>query len=103
MIQSLTHFRDTSIKTRTLVRKQGWTPVDVGALPIDWSCLAFWTGERDKRDLVHYQEMVEWCDHRVGRENYACTLQRGGGGDHNVKRFRFKQAKHATLFRLKWL
>jgi hypothetical protein len=93
--------RDTAMKTRTLVRKQGWTPVDVSAMPIDWS-LAYWNGERDNRDRVHYQEMVEWCDQRVGRENYACTLQKGGG-EHNVKRFIFKQAKHATLFRLKWL
>jgi hypothetical protein len=93
--------KDTAMKTRTLIRKQGWTPVDVSAMPIDWS-LAYWNGERDNDDRIHYQEIIEWCDQRVGKENYASTLQNGGGA-HNVKRFIFKQAKHATMFRLKWL
>jgi len=91
---------DTSMKTRTLVRKHGWTPVEVDALPIDWS-LAYWNGERDNDDRIHYTEIVEWCDQRVGKENYACSLQKGGGA-HNVKKFIFKHAKHATMFRMKW-
>lgn len=100
MVQSKIR-RDTSMKTRTLVRKHGWTPVEVGALPIDWS-LAYWNGERDNDDRIHYREIVEWCDRVAGSDNYACTLQNGGGG-HNSKRFIFKNAKHATMFRLKWL
>lgn len=94
-------FKDTSMKTRTLVRKHGWTPVEVGALPIDWS-MDFWINGNDKKDRVHYREIVDWCDRVAGSENYACTLQ-NGGNDHGSKRFIFKQAKHATMFRLKWL
>jgi len=92
---------DTSMKTRTLVRKHGWTPVEVGALPIDWS-LAYWNGERDEDDRIHYQEIVEWCNNAVGSGNYACTLQNGGGTRGN-KRFIFRRAEDATMFRSKWL
>jgi hypothetical protein len=93
---------DTSMKTRTLIRKHGWTPVDVDALEIVWdkSFVYYTGGNKDNRN--HYRDIIEWCDQRIGKENYASTLQKGGGA-HNVKRFIFKQAKHATMFRLKWL
>ena len=94
--------KDTSMKTRTLVRKHGWTPVDVDALEVKWD-YNFWYNNQDNIDnRGHYKEIVEWCDRVAGPGNYASTLQNGGAG-HNVKRFIFKQAKHATMFRLKWL
>lgn len=93
---------DTSMKTRTLVRKHGWTAVEVDANKIDWS-LQFWYDNQDDTDnKVHYREIVEWCERIAGTGNYASTLQNGSAA-HNAKRFIFKQAKHATMFRLKWL
>jgi hypothetical protein len=89
----------TPVKTRTLIRKHGWTAVDVSANEIKWDS---WYGRQvDKENRDHYKEIVEWCENIVGKENYACTLQ-NGGGSHNVKRFIFKKSKHATMFRMKW-
>ena len=92
---------DTSMKTRTLVRKHGWTPVEVDAAKIDWS-MDFWNNGNEKKDRAHYKEIVEWCDRVAGSGNYACTLQNGGASN-GTKRFIFKQAKHETMFRLTWL
>lgn len=88
------------MKTRTLVRKHGWTAVDVKRMEIDWS--SAWHTMLDSQDKSHYHQIKEWCDTVVGRENYVSTLQDGSSRD-QVKRFVFKNAKHATMFRLKWL
>ena len=89
---------DSGVKTRTLVRKQGWTPVSVDALKIAWDG-KWW---EDKEDKDHYRQIVEWCDELIGKENYVSVLQDGTSA-HNVKRFVFKYPKHATLFRMRWL
>lgn len=95
-------FGETSVKTRTLVRKQGWTPVDVDSLEIKWD-MQYWYNDQDNKDnRVHYKEITEWCDQLIGKGNYASTLQ-NGSIKHNVKRFIFKNPKHATLFRMRWL
>ena len=94
-------FKDTSMKTRTLIRKHGWTPVDVDANKINWD-MSYWNNQDDVDNKVHYKEIVEWCERIAGPGNYASTLQ-NGSASHNTKRFIFKQAKHATMFRMKWL
>lgn len=95
---------DTSMKTRTLVRKHGWTAVEVNAAKIEWNPNSWYNDRKleDSDNKVHYKEIVEWCERVAGNGNYASTLQNGSAA-HNNKRFIFKQAKHATMFRLKWL
>lgn len=93
---------DTSMKTRTLVRKHGWTAVEVDANKIEWDLNFWYNNQEDNSNRVHYKEIVEWCERVAGPGNYASTLQNGSAA-HNNKRFIFKQAKHATMFRLKWL
>lgn len=93
---------DTSMKTRTLVRKHGWTSVEVDAKKIEWDLNYWYNNQDNKENRVHYREIVEWCERVAGAGNYASTIQ-VGGFSHSKKRFIFKQAKHATMFRLKWL
>lgn len=88
------------MKSRTLIRKQGWTPVDVSRLEIDWKT-AWYDRDYDQDDKTHYQEIKQWCEEFVGNENYVSTIQQGTS-KHCVKRFIFKHAKHATMFRLRW-
>lgn len=93
------------MKTRQLVRKHGWTPVDVDAEHIDrlYMPSVYKTiVEEDNRNKLQYQEILDWCNRTAGPENFVSALQHGGAW-HNRKRFIFKHAKHATMFRLKWL
>lgn len=85
------------MKTRTLVRKHGWSPVDVDSMNITRN----WPSD-ESHNYDHYNQIKEWCDQTVGQENYVATLQ-AVGARHMVKRFIFKNAKHATLFRMRWL
>ena len=91
---------DTSMKTRTLVRKHGWTPVNVDRLEINWPKTMFIA--LDKEDSEQFNEIKTWCDETVGKENYVAVLQ-DGGSNHNVKRVVFKNAQDALMFKLKWL
>lgn len=90
---------DTSVKTRKLIRKHGWTPVDVNLLEISWVNLHNETiGMEDKDKFL---SIVEWCNNTVGKENYLAVLHNCQYTQY-VQRFVFKNPKHATLFRLAW-
>lgn len=92
-------FGDTGMRTRALVRKQGWIPVDVDALKLKSNTPY---QQNDDDNANHYKEILEWCNRFVGKGNYLGVMQYGSER-HNVKRFIFKNPKHATMFRLKWL
>lgn len=88
------------MKSRTLIRKHNWTRVIVDNSEIDWNMIYLKSYVDENK--VHYKEIVEWCEQTVGPGNYVCTLQ-SGSWRHGKKQFVFKHAKHATMFRLKWL
>jgi hypothetical protein len=91
------------MKTRQLIRKHGWTPVNVDALKIVNVGVYTWNQSREERNenTVQYWEIVSWCKEVLGSGNYACTLQHGGSSDCE-KKFVFKYPKHATMFRMRW-
>lgn len=52
----------------------------------------------------HYREMCKWCSERFQQGTWVATIHAFSGTDRpGVKRFAFKTAKHATLFRMQWL
>ena len=89
------------MKTRQLIRKHGWTAIDLPKTTND-SGKEWWVYDYDSANNQHYSEVMLWCNNVVGKENFVCTLQ-DGTGRHGIKRFVFKHAKHATLFTLKWV
>ena len=48
-------------------------------------------------DLLYYSELRKWCSDTFDNTDWHSYIMMDG-----VKQFVFKQAKHATLFRLKW-
>lgn len=101
----IVHRSRFNMKTRQLIRKQGWIPVVVDATYLDRSYYpsAYKTIlEEDRQNALHYQEIIDWCKSVAGDSNFVSAIHTGGAS-HNQKRVIFKYARHATMFRLKWL
>jgi len=75
--------------------RNGWEVVEV-----DRANLYRWedTGNSFGNDH-HYNDMRTWCNQRLPKNVWEGTL----GGSSGVKKFAFKNPKHATMFRMQWL
>jgi len=90
---------------RTYAR-DGWEIVQVPRVKDDWhpqrDMRYRYCGNSD-RNVQHYAEIVKWCEERMDYTQFASTLHATSGtGFAGMKRFAFKNKKHATMFRLKW-
>lgn len=72
------------MKTRQLIRKEKWAPVQL-----------------ETKDLARYSEILEWCEHTAGPENFVVSHP-SNGVKGNQKKLIFRFPRHATMCRLRW-
>ncbi len=85
-------------RLRSYIR-EGWHYVEVPKIKSDWG----FYGINNMHNKKHFHEMRVWCWNNFpeGTWHGRCTDWNSINGN-GVKRFVFKEAKHATWFRLKW-
>lgn len=95
-------------RIRTLLR-QGWIEVLVPRKNLyDWDPA---NPDKPFGDDLYMQELISWCQERYDPEDYTYSMPPDGGhwGNHRrydydncFKRFVFRKASDAMMFKLKW-
>lgn len=86
--------------------KKGWTVVEVNRKNLYGWNPSSTTQSLDEKigNQRHYLEMCRWCGDTFQEGTWAATMHAFNGNDRpGLKRFAFKNPKHATLFTIKWL
>ena len=83
--------------------RQGWEVVEVPRTNLyNWNID---NTEAKIGNRKHYQDICNWCAKNFKDGNWVSTIHNSDAAGKNVgiKRFAFRNAKHATLFRMQWL